>query len=69
MSKSAKSNSSRASRLLTGSGIFLFIVLYVNLRHSYEMNWIDWAVISLGIIIFIYAVIQIFKEKRKNKLL
>jgi len=64
MSKSIKNKSSLASRLLIGSGIFLFIVLYVNIRHNYEVSLIDWAVISLGIIVFIYAVIQKIKEKR-----
>ncbi|MEJ2616847.1 MAG: hypothetical protein P8Z35_17975 [Ignavibacteriaceae bacterium] len=64
MSKSLKTNSILASKLLIGSGIFLFIVLYVNLRNSYEMKLIDWVVISPGIIIFIYAVIQKIKEKK-----
>ena len=64
MSKSLKTNSVLFSKLLIGSSIFLFIVLYVNLRYSYEMNLIDWVVISPGIIIFIYAVIQKIKEKK-----
>jgi multisubunit Na+/H+ antiporter MnhC subunit len=64
MRESVKNKSTLASRLLIGSGIFLLIVLYVNFRHNYEMTLIDWAVISLGIIVFIYAVIQKIKEKR-----
>ena len=64
MSESVKNKSSLASRLLIGSGIFLLFVLYVNIRHNYEMSLIDWAVISPGIIVFIYAVIQKIKEKR-----
>lgn len=64
MSKSLKTNSVLFSKLLIGSSIFLFIVLYVNLRYSYEMNLIDWVVISPGIIIFIYAVTQKIKEKK-----
>ncbi len=66
MHESVSKKSSLAARLLIGSGIFLLIVLYVNLRHNYEMNLIDWAVISPGLIIFIYALIQKFREKKKS---
>ncbi len=65
MSKEQKNTSSNESNLLVGSGLFLFLVIYFNLRSNYEMNVIDYTVIIFGVLFVIYALVQKFSTKKK----
>jgi len=53
----------KKTKLLPGAIVFLALVLYFNIRFENEMNMIDWAVISLGAI---YVIIAMLKDHRRN---
>jgi hypothetical protein len=50
-------------QLLPGAGVFLFIVVYVNIRHNHDLNAVDWLVILAGIIFFVFAFIKHRRDK------
>ena len=53
----------RKPGLLPGSFAFLFLVVYINIRHNTEMNFIDWGVIILGFLMFTYALWHRFRRQ------
>jgi hypothetical protein len=61
--KESENKKSKNIQLLPGAGVFLFIVVYVNIRHNHDMNAIDWLVILAGIIFFVIALIKHRRDK------
>ena len=47
--------------LLQGAGIFLFLVLYINLRHGVQSQ-VDWIVIIFAVVFFLFAGFKHFKK-------
>ncbi len=56
----------KASNILTGTGLFMFFIIYINLRSSHIMNLVDWGIVILAGIIFCYGLIKLFKAKMIN---
>jgi len=58
-----KNTKFKKTKLLPGAIVFLGLVLYFNIRFENEMNMIDWAVILIGVI---YLIIALLKDYRRN---
>jgi hypothetical protein len=58
-----KSTEFKKTKHLPGAIVFLGLVLYFNIRFENEMNMIDWAVILIGVI---YLIIALLKDYRRN---
>jgi len=58
-----KNTKFKKTKLLPGAIVFLGLVLYFNIRFENEMNMIDWAVILIGVI---YVIIAMLKDHRRN---
>ena len=65
--KHSENKNSKKLQLLPGAGVFLFIVVYVNIRHNHEIDIIDWTVITCGVIFFIFALLKHYKDKKTTK--
>ncbi len=61
--KESESKKSKNIQLLPGASVFLFIVVYVNIRHNHNMNAVDWLVILAGIIFLVFAFIKHRRDK------
>jgi len=53
----------KKTKLLPGAIVFLGLVLYFNIRFENEMDMIDWAIILIGII---YVIVAMLKDHRRN---
>ena len=58
-----KNTKFKKTKLLPGAIVFLGLVLYFNIRFENEMDMIDWAVILIGVI---YLIIAMLKDYRRN---
>ncbi len=58
-----KNTKFKKTKLLPGAIVFLGLVLYFNIRFENEMDMIDWAVILIGVI---YVIIAMLKDHRRN---
>ena len=58
-----KNTKFKKTKLLPGAIVFLGLVLYFNIRFEHEMDMIDWAVILIGLI---YLIIALLKDHRRN---
>jgi hypothetical protein len=67
LDKNNKNNKKKSLNLLTGSGLFLFLVTYFNIRSDKKMTSVDWLVIACGAAVFCYALITKFIKSRTNK--
>jgi len=48
----------KKKKFLPGAMVFLGLVLYFNIRFSHNMTLVDWAVVLLGVAIFVFAFIR-----------
>lgn len=60
-----KKNKRRMS-LLTGASLFLALVVYFNFRSDKAMTVVDWAVIGVGAVFFVFALLKYFKERKTS---
>ena len=58
-----KNTKFKKTKLLPGAIVFLGLVLYFNIRFENEMDMIDWAVILIGVI---YVIIAMLKDHRRS---
>ncbi|MGB5850121.1 MAG: hypothetical protein WBH40_16655 [Ignavibacteriaceae bacterium] len=58
-----KSTEFKKTKLLPGAIIFVGLVLYFNIRFENQMDMIDWAVILIGVI---YVIIAMLKDHRRS---
>ena len=58
-----KNTKFKKTKLLPGAIVFLGLVLYFNVRFENEMDMIDWAVILIGVV---YLIIAMLKDHRRN---
>ncbi len=58
MGQRDKTKSRKSLNLLTGSGLFLLLVIYFNVRSNNKTTIVDWLVIIYSAAVFIYALIK-----------
>ena len=61
--KTAEQSNQKRTSLLIGASIFFFMVLYFNIRGEHKVEILDWIVIGIATILFIFALINKFKNK------